>query len=671
MSWPKPMGILAAGLAAAVLCDAATAQAPVPAVPADSTPKPGVTTPRIAGDAIVNFSFDQVDVSTFVKLVGDLTGKKFVVGDGVAGKITVVSPMVSRKEVYPLFVSILESSGCSVIQDGEIHRVVPLPKRDTLAAPVIGVEELTPTEGVVTKVIRLQNVSAGELRKVLESKVGGGKTGALGAIEETNHLLITDTADSIRRIEKIVAEIDKPGLSRTTDVIPLEFAGAEDIANQLNQAMMDSDGRLPLGGTASQAEDLRNRLPSVPGSSRSTVRRNLVVVASPHSNSLILVGTPAQITELKRIVKQMDVDSPSGRGRLNAVFLKYLAAEDAAKSISAVLVKSEAKGSAGGPQKPKISIEASIANNALIVDATPGDFDGVKKLIEQLDHAPEQVHIEVKIWEVSTTDGLDLGVQLASLQMPSQLGETVVQGSAQLTESASSLMDSLQSGLFPRGISISAAHGSSVDASGNIVADYPAFINVDAVRKNVKFRVLSETSLQTQNNKEATVSIVNEIPILKSTIQGGSGTSRDVIQNIDRMDVGIKLKLTPHIIPGGEVQMVLAPSIEAVTDPGPTGTQFAPTIAKREVSTTVTVANGQRIIIAGLTREDKTKVVEKVPLLGSIPLIGFLFRHTSDKMEKTDLLISVTPHVVTDAAAAEGVMKDWERKTGLNAHEEK
>jgi type II secretory pathway component GspD/PulD (secretin) len=117
--------------------------------------------------------------------------------------------------------------------------------------------------------------------------------------------------------------------------------------------------------------------------------------------------------------------------------------------------------------------------------------------------------------------------------------------------------------------------------------------------------------------------------------------------------------------------MVLSPSIEAVTDSGPSDTQFAPTIAKREVSTTVTVADGKTIIIAGLTREDKTKVVKKVPVLGSLPLVGFLFRSTSDATEKTDLLIYVTPRVVTAMAAAESVMKDWEQKTGLKTHEEK
>jgi general secretion pathway protein D len=172
-----------------------------------------------------------------------------------------------------------------------------------------------------------------------------------------------------------------------------------------------------------------------------------------------------------------------------------------------------------------------------------------------------------------------------------------------------------------------------------------------------------------QDNKEASVSIVNQIPILKSTIQGGSGTSRDVIQNIERMDVGIKLKITPHVIPNGQVRMELNPSIEAVVDAGPSG-QYTPTTARREVSTVVTVPDGETIVIAGLTREDKIKVVHKIPILGSIPLIGWLFRHTVDSTEKTNLLIFVTPRVMKNPAGALQLRQDLQKRTGLQFEDE-
>jgi len=174
-----------------------------------------------------------------------------------------------------------------------------------------------------------------------------------------------------------------------------------------------------------------------------------------------------------------------------------------------------------------------------------------------------------------------------------------------------------------------------------------------------------------QNNKEATVSIVQEIPILKSTISSGAGTARDIIQNIERVDVGIKLKLTPHVIPGGEVRMVLNPAIEAVIDPGPSDTPFAPTIAKREVSTTVTVPDGETIVIAGLTREDETRIEKRVPLLGSIPLLGWLFRETVESIEKSDVLILVTPRIVTDIAAARQLKRDMEARSGVTSDEER
>jgi len=611
-----------------------------------------------AKEDFVDFSFDQVDVSTVVKLVGDITGLKLVLGEGVQGKITVVSPRVPRNDVYPLFVSILESIDCSVVTEGNICRVVARPARVTPSAPVVGKQDKMPKEGVVTKVIHLEHVSAVDLRRVLESKVSGGKAGAIGAIDDTNHIIVTDTASSVRRIEKIVAEIDQPGLARVTEVVPLQYAGAEDLSRQLEFALAERENR---------AERLRRRLPQVGDALR--FRQSAVVVSAPHSNSLILVGTPSQISELRRIIEQMDVDTPAGTGRLNAIFLKYISAEEAAKSITALLTKSAGKEDAG-PRKRAIAIEASVENNALLVDATPGDYEVVKRLIEQLDHVPQQVHIEVVIAEVSVSDDLSLGVEMAAVDMPSEKGSTVIQGSSRLVEGADTLMSVVQEGLFPRGISVGIAHGTGVDEDGRVIASFPAVLNIDAVKKDGRFKILSSPSLVAQNNKEASVNIVNEIPILKSTIEGGTGSDRDVIQNIDRKDVGIKLKLTPHIIAETrEVQMDLNPSIEAIIEPGSASTQFTPTIARREVSTTVTVPDGKTIVIAGLTRENETKIVKRVPLLGSIPLLGWLFRHTVDATEKTDLLIFVTPRIVTDMAAAQNVMQDWKKKTGLETHD--
>jgi len=614
--------------------------------------------------AVVNFTFDQVDIPTFVKLVGEITGKRLVVDNGIDSKITVVSPKVKRSEVYPLFLSILESAGCSVLEDGNILRVVKLASRPMSLATVVGPDDVTPAIGLITKIIRLEHVSADEIKNVLENRGGSGKDGgSVRAIEGTNHLVVTDTASNVRRIEMLVSKIDLPGLARITEMIQLSYASADDIAAQLNMALMK---------TASRADQLRQRLTtsrrSNDANSSASDNRTASVVAVPHSNSLIIIGSAGQVQSLRELVAKMDVDVPSGRGRLNAIFLSHLVAEETAENIGALLEKKDSKKQAKAIRN--IAIQASPSCNALLVDASPGDFEIVKRLVEQLDVAPAQVHINVLIMEVSNSDGFEFGIDMAAVDMPSGVGDSVVQGGFSLGDSANGLLNSIQSGVFPNGLSVGVAHGTSLAADGSLQVGYPAMINIDAMKKSGKFKVVSETSLQSQNNKEASVSVVNEIPIKKSEITGGTGTARDVIQNIERIDVGIKLKITPYVIPGGRVRMALNPSIEAVVDKGTDG-DLTPTIAKRQVDTTVTVDNGRTIVIAGLTRQDELVSEKRVPILGSIPILGWLFRHKVTSTERTDILIFVTPTIVSDNISADSLRKHWEEKTGLEKDDAK
>lgn len=604
-------------------------------------------------ESLINFTFEQVDVRAFARLVGETLGRKIVVGDDVEGKLTIISPQVARKDLYRLFVSILGASGYSVVEEGEICRVVALPKRDVPMAPVVGTEEPIPMYGTIVKVFRLQHVSVSELKRLLETKIAGGKAGSVSAVDETNHLVVMDTAENIRRVEKIIGELDKPGLARVTEVVRLQNASAEDVANQLNLAMGDSSSR---------AELLKRRLPSVPGVPPFDTSGGAIVVPSPHSNSLILVGTASRIAELKRLIELMDVDTPAGRGRLNAIFLKYISAEEAAKNINALLAKTTGK--EGISPVARIAIEANTANNALIVDASPGDFETVKKLVEQLDQPVEQVHLEVVIAESTVSTNLDVGIEMAAMDMPSKPGSTVIHGASSLQENADTLMSIIQKGILPRGLSVGAVHGTRIDNEGKLVTAYAGVVNINALLKKGNYTIRSTPSLVAQNNKEASISIVNEIPVLKSTVQAGTGTARDVIQNIDRVDVGIKLKLIPHIITGGLVRLELEPSIEAVIDSGPEGA-YSPIIAKRKASTTVTVADGETVVIAGLTREDKTKNVRKVPLLGSIPIVGWLFTRTLEGTERTNVLILVTPRILSTKNTAGDVLQKWQEKTGL------
>ncbi len=598
----------------------------------------------------VNFSFDQVDIRTFVKLMGEMTGRRFVIDEAVKGQISVVAPRVPADQAYPLCLKILESAGCSVVEEGEVVRVVPLPARAFPAAPVVGTGGVLPRGGMVTRVMRLQNTSVADLRKVLDAITGREKSGNVAILEASNHVIITDTVDAVRRFEQVIAEIDKPGAGTSSTVVFLKHVDAAEFVQQYNAA------------AASRERTVRDGVVIKPG-------QDLIVMASQQSNGVVMVGSSTAIDDVKKVLALIDVESSAGRGTLHAIFLKYLGADEAAKSLNALLEKSLGKDQPKQGERRRISIESSPANNALLVDASPMDFQLVSSLVTEMDRMPQQVLIEVLIVEVSADKSLDVGVDMAAINLPASVGDTVVSGGSTLNESSEGLMNAVQNGIFPRGITVGVARGTRLDADGNVVASTPAAININALQKNNDVKILSSVPLVAQNNKEASVSVVKNIPILKSTIQGGSGTSRDVIQNIDRMDVGIKLKLTPHINPDNEVCMVLNPSIEAVVDTGAsTGTEFAPTIARRDVSTTVTVPSGKTIVITGLIREDSAKTVSKVPILGSIPVLGVLFRHTVDSKERTNLMIFVTPRVMTGDGQAQAVTEDWSRRTGLSTN---
>jgi len=380
-----------------------------------------------------------------------------------------------------------------------------------------------------------------------------------------------------------------------------------------------------------------------------------IVIVAAQANTLLLAGRQSQLAEIKSLIKEMDVETSPNAGRLNAIFLKYLPAVDAAKGLTALLAKTVDK-----DQRQRISIEASVANNALMIEASPADFELVKTMVSKLDQMPQQVMVEVLIAEVSLNQGLNLGVEWNQSAIPAA-GQNMAVG--RFNGASSDPLANALAGNFPQGLAVGVAHGNFISGS-NVFPNVLAMITALASSNDIK--ILSNVPLWAQNNTEATVKVVDNIPILKSTVEGGAGTARDVIQNIERMDVGIELKLTPQVNPDNQVMMKLNPSIESITDSGPSG-QFAPTISKRDVTTVVTVPDKTTIVISGLIQQNRLKSENKIPLLGDIPLLGFLFRSTSDKVQRTNLLIFVTPHIVTDIQRANEMQKALEGKTGLSA----
>jgi general secretion pathway protein D len=599
-------------------------------------------------EPFVNFNFEQVELGNLIGLVGQQTGKRFAMDTTVTGRVSVITrEKIPQKEVFPLFVAVLEGSGYTVVERDGTYHVRKLLGEDPLEAPVVGADQELSGVGLITRVLKLEHIRATDLKPLLEPMVRQAKLGSLSAFAPTNHLIVTDTASNLKRIEELIAELDRPGQSTHLTVIPLKYASARELTDQIGQA---------LTGAESSGRQISRRMQEVVAGA-GNVPADFTLVAAEQANSLIVSAGPLQLKQIQEMVAQLDVPADSmASGRLRAVFLNYLDAEAAATQLTALLVQRK-------DQDPRdsIAVQADIANNAILVDANALAFASVKELLEQIDRPQQQVMVEVMIVEVAQNDSLDLGVEWSAIDQSSD-GNTTVIGRSRPDE-VDGIQQLLTDTIFSQGLTFGLARGTVTLPDGTEVARLPFLLQALEGKRDVN--ILSHVPLRTQNNTEATVSVVNNIPILESVIEGGTGDNRDVIQNIERIDVGIKLTVKPQVNPNNEITLQLNPSIEAIIQESSEGIALTPTIARREVKSTLTLPDGATVVISGLMREDVVKSVNKVPILGSLPIIGFFFRSTTDRKEKTNLLIFVTPYLVTDDVANDRMTDRWRAKTGL------
>jgi len=597
----------------------------------------------------VLLNFDQVELKQLIRLVSDNTGKRFIIDDAIAGKkVTLVAPeKIPISELFDFSLSILESMGYTAIEKGGAYELVALPARTANAGSFIPGGGVIPNAGFITKVFKLDNVEADPLRKVLEKMVRGGAEGAVQSFPANNTIIVTDTASNLKRVAAMIEDLDQAETASTIEVIKLEHSSATELARTLSNA---------LSASQSAGKAFVNQIRSNTGGG--ALPAAITVVPAEQSQSLILVGSPAKIAETKRIIAVLDVEGAAGRGRLNAIHLNYLRAPEISKTLTSLFEKRGAK----KEWADTIAIEADTANNALLIDASPLDYEYIRNLVIDLDRAPKQVLVEVMIAEIGIDRGVDLGVEWSSIDNPRN-GRTTLAGRSRpgaIDEINSLVTDAA----FGQGLSVGLARGVVTGPNGQPVARVPFLLRALAQDRDVK--ILSNVPLLAQDNNEAKVSVVENIPVLRSTIEGGSGTARDVIQNIDRIDVGIQMTLTPRITPDNKVILDLNPSIEAIIDQGDPNQPFTPTIAKREVDTTVTIPDRATVVISGLLREDVIKEERRVPILGSIPVIGNLFKNVSNRKQRTNLLIFVTPTIIADDGTAAEVQRNWELKSGLS-----
>ncbi len=359
------------------------------------------------------------------------------------------------------------------------------------------------------------------------------------------------------------------------------------------------------------------------------------VVVSSKTNTIVITDTSSNIYRLLKIIQEVDRETPAGKKRIYVYYLENADPEELARVLSGIRVdEASQKGKTPSrvPRLRQISVEAKptiVADrltNSLVITALPRDYEILEEVIRKLDIRRDQVLIEALIAEVSLDKLSDLGAELATWDEAVEGTEKVFGGSNYGMRDAAVLGEL-------SGAVLGVMKGSQI---GAIINYY---------KKDSDFNILSAPYLFTRDNEQAEILIGKNIPyVTKSRITETDISTPTVIKTYEYKDVGIKLRITPHINPRGFVRLEIYELIEKLTE-GPS--PDTPATIKREISNTVEVKGGSTVVIGGLIRDDERKVVRKIPLLGDIPILGLLFRKTSTVIEKTSLMIFITPHIIT------------------------
>jgi general secretion pathway protein D len=578
-------------------------------------------------EQFVSIDFNNVDINVFIKFMSELTGTNFVVDQRVKGNVTIISPSkISLQEAYKVFESVLEVHGYTTVKSGEVVKIIPSPDaRSKSIETKLREESTSPSDQVVTQLIPLKYADSEEIKRLFTPMVS--KSSVILAYSPTNTLIVTDVYSNIKRLIKILKEIDVTGIGQEISVVLLEYSDATKMVTLLNTVFKPAR---PKGKGAEE--------------------KAITMVADERTNTIVLLASETDTLRIKRLISMIDKEAPRGKGKINVYYCKNATAEELAKILQDV--PSEKAGAPKGTSAPivagQVRISADKATNSLIIMADKEDYRVLEEVIKKLDIPRSMVYIEALILEVDMNKSLDIGVDWSAFGKTSIDGKQTVVGGG-FRKGAAVVPDELLQGGLTLGLITE-----PITIAGFSVNNITAIIN--AVKTDDDFRILSTPQVLTTDNEEARITVGENRPYqTRSTTDVSGGT----FESFEYRDVGKILKITPHVTEGRLVRMQINLEVTAIdkTATALTSTTL-PVTLKRTVDTTVIVRDNQTIVIGGLIDDTSTDSETKVPVLGDIPILGWLFKDKGQTQLKTNLYIFLTPRVIQNPADAESVLHE-------------
>jgi general secretion pathway protein D len=583
----------------------------------------------------VRLNFKGADIQAVITSVADITGKNFIVDPRVKGKVTIISSRaMNAREIYQVFLSVLDVHGYTAIPVGKIIKILPDADAKHSGVPAVDEDEKIVGDESVTQVIEVEHVAAAQLVPILRPLVP--PQGHLAAYPQSNVLIISDRARNIGRLLKIIKRIDQP-TSGEIEIIRLEYAAASDLVRVL---------------TTLQQQEQKGQAP--------TERPTLV--ADERTNSILVGGDRSARLQLRAIISHLDTPAEV-EGDTHVVYLKYANATDLVPVLTGVgdsakniAVKAEpgkaapapaaaVRRSSGGSNQPLFDIQADESANALVITAPPSIYRSLEAVIRQLDIRRAQVLVEAVIAEISSQRTSELGIQwiFDGSQGDKPVG-VINFGNNPISSLAAAIANNLGAISDPFGPGMTVGVGKFNSDTFNFAAV------IRALEGDGETNVLSTPSLVTMDNEEAEIFIGQEVSIPSGSFTVSGSTATNPFTTFERVPVGIKLKVKPQINEGNTVRL----NIEQNVDSFAAGTAGQGDIVtnQRTITTTVVVDDGKVLVLGGLIKDDLLENSQKVPLLGDIPLLGALFRSKSVQKIKTNLLIFLRPVILRDENTA-------------------
>ncbi len=646
---------------------------------------------------LVQLDFQDVELSVVIETIARLTGRNFIFDDRVRGRVTIVSPTrINLEQAYAVFESVLQVKGFTTVTGpGGAIKVIPIREAKESAIET-GASTVRPAnrDRFITRLIPLQYIDAEAITNTLKPLVS--KDASMVAYAPTNTIILTDSSSNIRRLLSILESIDVETYREELAVIHVRYADAATLAEQLGQiyGAKVAQQTTPARGrartrTQAQASDPAARQPPR-------------ILTDGRTNSIIVLASRQRLEDIRSFIARLDVPI-TGEGRINVYYLKHADAEELSQTINNLiqgLPQTPAGGVTPGRAQTQqalravvselsegVTVTADVGTNSLVIQGSREAYQTLTAVIEKLDIERPQVLVEALIMEVSIGNSEQLGFNgiarifgskgnftVGSLT-DSRLGPTLF-GPVQLPgngngvdptdpEAPADTTTGGQIGDLIGDIAAAAANAfvagatyntvsAVTDDDGNITGLSGSLITgvIRASANLAGTNILSAPHVLTSDNEEAEIKIGSNIPIVTSRVQSAAGqeTGLATSQNIERRDIGVTLRVTPQITEGNSLRMEIFQEITAldVASSAITGDpqEVGVSLSNRKIENTVVVADGETVVIGGLLGDEYRDVVSKVPWLGDIPFFGWLFKTTDRQLDKKNLLVFITPHII-------------------------